>query len=452
MVLLDADLLVLGDISEIWSSDTHISAGYCFGDREYCAVSTKTGRGVLNSGVIALPAAYLTDESERQMRAIVDNIHAPACPLLDRFADQKAWNLFLADKPVRILPYNYNCNVKQVARFHGGTLEGVRVLHYAGPKPWLTKDFVTAEEAATEQIKALTYTTPWRQTYRSLLHAHRLRSYRQQLAHTRTRPVLDGCQVQPGTCVILGNGPSIARTNLYALAGVEKLCFNWFVHHPEFDEVAPEHLILASHMFFGGWNTLTPVFPQDFLEVLRSKRHKPVIWAPFYFKQVLMDEGLLDAYECNFVLFEKPFKRCVEQVGYGRTSLSGFLMDGRTAAISVAIPVAGHLGFRRMVLVGCDSNYQQESHSSSDYFYAQADHTTPSNSSTQLANVWSPDGAGQFAYGLIAKQLEDEGRVLLDATIDGALTTVPKLPFAEFADELAALRSGQGAPQLPTSA
>jgi hypothetical protein len=247
--------------------------------------------------------------------------------------------------------------------------------------------------------------------------------------------VLKGSSRSPDTCVILGNGPSIAKTDLSRLEGVEKLCFNWFLHHPDYERIAPEHLILASHLFFGGWNTLTPEFPSDFLALLRSKKHKPVLWAPFYFKPVFEQGGLLDEFECNFVLFEKPFKKFVEKSGYGRTRLDGFLMDGRTAAISVAIPIACHLGFQRLVLVGCDSNYQQKA-ASAEYFYAREAHTTKGNPANVLRDVWAPDGPGQFAYGLIARQLRDEGKRLVDATIGGALTTVPKLPFEDFVREL----------------
>jgi hypothetical protein len=389
----------------------------------------------LNSGVIAIPAAFLTERAQAEMRGILDGIHEPACPLLDRFADQKAWNLFLADKPVRILPYNYNCNIKQVAKAHEGTLEGIRVLHYAGPKPWLTKDYATSEDAAAEQLSSLTYHTPWRSTYRALLYKKRLSAYRQELERTRRESVLGASSRSPDTCVILGNGPSIARTELLRLQGVEKICFNWFLHHPDYERIAPEHLVLASHLFFGGWNTLTPEFPRDFLALLRSKKHKPVLWAPFYFKPSFEQEGLTGELECNFVLFEKPFKKFVEKAGYGRTHLDGFLMDGRTAAISVAIPIACHLGFQRLVLVGCDSNYQQKD-APSEYFYARDAHTTKCNPTGVLADVWAPDGPGQFSYGLIAGQLRDEGKQLFDATIGGALTTVPKLPFEELVREL----------------
>ena len=435
VIVLDADLLVLGDISELWQSRTEISASYCFGDREYVAVSERTGRGILNSGVISIPACFLGPTSQDEMKRILERIADPACPLLDRFADQKAWNLFLADKPVRTLPYNYNCNVKQLARVHQGTLEGIRVLHYAGPKPWLTSDYATKDDSETERLNALTYHTPWRSLYRTLLYEKRLSSYRVELERTRRTPVSNGKSVAPESCIILGNGPSIANTELTHLRAVEKFCFNWFLHHPDYERLAPEHLILGSHLFFGGWNTLDPAFPADFLNLLRKKTHRPVLWAPFYFKPIFEREGLLDEFECNFVLFEKPFKRFVERAGYGRTGLDGFLMDGRSGPLSVGIPIACHLGFRRLVLVGCDASYQQND-ARSDYFYPEEAHTSARNPASTLRETWAPGGPGQFGYGLIERQLRAEGRQLVDATVGGSLTTVPKIPYADLVAEL----------------
>ena len=428
VILLDADLLILGDISELWRVHDRVSAGYCFGDREYCAVSKRTGRGIVNSGVISIPQALLTDESQNEMRKILADVDRPVCQFLDRYADQKAWNLFLHKKPVRMLPYNYNCNIKQVVKFHRGTLEGVRVLHYMGPKPWLTKEFVEDHEAEVSQPTSLTYHTPWRAMYRELLYQKRLGLYREQLQKTRTAPVRTGQSALPDTCLIIGNGPSISRTDLLKLPPVEKFCFNWFILHEDFDRIAPDHLVLASHMFFGGWNGLSPVFPPDFLEALRAKKHRPVVWAPFYFKPLFDRLELQKEFECQFFLFEKPFKQFIERAGYGRTNLEGFLMDGRTAALNAAIPIACHLGFTRVVLVGCDCSYQQQA-TATDYFYSEAAHTSARLSNDTLRDLWAPGGPGQFSYALVSRQMQEEGRVLLDATVGGHLDTVAKLPF-----------------------
>jgi lipopolysaccharide biosynthesis glycosyltransferase len=426
VVVLDSDLLILGDISELWASDDAIAVCHDFGDREYVAFSEATSDFVINSGVISVPRRYLGQAVFDEMKQVLATVETPVCPLIDRFADQKAWNLFLANKPKRVLPVNYNCNVRYVAKHMDGYFEGVRILHFAGPKPWNSTEFVAEEYVSTNDSSALTYHELWRSAYRKARYSGRLAEYRKTFANLRTTPVRASSGTDRSTCFLVGNGPSIANTDLDVLADFEKICFNWFVLHEGFDEVRPEHLVLASHMFFGGWNTLNPRFPDGYLEKLLAKKHRPVIWTSFYFKPLFEELGLDKEFECNYLLFEKPFKKFVDRLGRAAMDLQGYLTDGRTGVISFGVPIARHLGFQRIALVGCDSSYNRPE-TNTNYFYASALHTSPSTQESSLTATWTDSGPGQFIYSVVREQLEAEGREFLDATVNGALQTVPKL-------------------------
>lgn len=445
VIVLDSDILVLDDISRLWDGNDEVFyVCYDCGHREYVAKSKATGDFIINSGVVSIPKKYLGRRWFEEIAAIANDF-SPCCPLLDRFADQRVWNIFLADKPKEIIELDYNCNIKYLVQFLDGNADGISIVHFAGAKPWFDKEFIH-ESLIPEQGKSagITYHRFWREHYRRLRYRSRLRQYSAYSPTRRSGPVKsDAFHAAGRTCIMIGNGPSIANTPLHALSRFERFCFNWFILHEQFDELAPEHLVLGSHMFFGGWNTQSPAFPEGYLDRLFQLRHKPVLWTSFYFKPLIESLGLHKEFECNYALFEKPFKRFIDRTGNTEFDLHGFLDDCRTGVLSLGVPVAVHLGFRRIVLVGCDSNYNR-TNGDSNYFYKQDKHTSASTRSESLSATWGERGPGQFAYEVAAKALQRKGVVIEDATIGGALRGIPRIPFAAIAEEASVSGAANG--------
>jgi lipopolysaccharide biosynthesis glycosyltransferase len=446
VIVLDADLLILDDISALWTGDDDaFRACHDCGDREYVAMSLHTGSYIVNSGVISIPKRYLNAETFEEVKRVACDSLIPLDDLIDRFADQKTWNMFLAGKPVSIAEVNYNCNVKYIIRHLGGNLEGVSIAHFAGAKPWNNQLYLHDELVTEFKPKALAFPKIWSDQYRRLSFKHRLASFRRDTAADRRTPVLEPTPDSAPTCVMIGNGPSIADTPLENLQGLECFCFNWFILHDRFEDVRPQHLVLASHMFFGGWNTLSPEFPAGYLQRLGNLRHKPVLWISYYFKPLIESLGLHADFEVNYLLFEKPFKRFVDSLGASVCDIEGFLDDCRTGVLSFGAPIATALGFKRMVLVGCDSNYNVAP-GGRNYFYNEALHTSLSTKSDALTATWQPGGPGHFAYEVVGQALRRKGVELLDSTVGGGLP-IPKLPIAELvADAEKARRSRAASP------
>ena len=94
------------------------------------------------------------------------------------------------------------------------------------------------------------------------------------------------------------------------------------------------------------------------------------------------------------------------------------------------MPAAVSLGFERVILVGCDSNYNQPG-TTSKYFYDMSQHTSLETREESLTSTWTEEGRGQFVYKLVADEMARRGIEFLDCTVDGALTTVPKGKLAE---------------------
>ncbi|NKE48655.1 hypothetical protein HB662_28070 [Roseomonas frigidaquae] len=427
VILLDSDILILDDLSELWDGDDY-NICYDCGDREYVARSAFTGDWVFNSGVISIPGDRTGPQAYAEFRdAVLAHASAEVCPAIDRFSDQKIWNIYLRDKPKRYLPLNYNCNVKYLAKFLNGQPDGISVIHFAGPKPWNSRLYVAADHLQPSASKALQFPKPWVDAYRDMMFHTRVESYRDHAkAHRRAVPVrLDSTVEGRRTCVMIGNGPSMAQTDLTLVEGLEKFAFNWFVLHEGFDVVRPDHLVLGSHMLFGGWSTTEPCFPAGYLDKLRAHKHRPALWTSFYFREYLESINLHQEFEINYGLFEKPFKRFIDRVGRFNADIDTFLDDGRTGVISLAIPAAVKLGFERILLVGCDSNYNQAG-TTSKYFYDMSQHTSAETREDSLTSTWTEEGRGQFVYKLVTEELTARGIEFIDCTVGGALQTVPK--------------------------
>lgn len=434
VVVLDSDILVTGDISAFWTGPG-FKVCYDAGDREYVARSAFTGDWVFNSGIIGFPISAAGPKLHEEFRRLThEHASKEVCPAIDRFADQKIWNILLAKRRKTWLPLNYNCNVKYLAKFLAGQAEAISVLHFAGPKPWNSKDYVSQENLRPSNAKALQHPRPWTDAYRALLLRHRMERYRAHAeAERRSRPKRrDTLIAGRRTAIMIGNGPSLARTDLAAAARMEKFAFNWFVLADAFDEIRPEHLVIGSHMFFGGWATTEPAFPPNYLERLLERRHRPALWCSFYFKDYLDTLPALRGFEVNYVLFEKPFKRFIDKAGQFHGDIDQFLDDGRTGVLSIGVPAALKLGFQRILLVGCDSNYNQPG-TAQKYFYDMSQHTSLETREESLNATWTNEGRGPYVYRVVREALEARDVEFVDCTLDGALTEVRKGRLEDYA-------------------
>ena len=430
VILLDVDTIVINDISRLWSGDA-IYAVPDHGLLPFGVVSEFTGLPVINSGMLSFPASELGPEALERARATLHEVQGPIDPLLDSFADQKFWNLYLSRRGVEFVPVNYNTNKALVDKHFPDLLADAALLHMTGPKPWydfsdqdLVGDDDRARLKAAKAGSRSTYAI-WNQLYRSSIAASRIRSFRAecgpQLAalagHAAGRPA-----------VMIGNGPSLKQTDLSVFEGFETFVFNWFVHHDDFDQVAPDHLVLGSAQFFGGWHSTRPAVPREFLDALTGHAHRPRIWASYYFKDVIEATSELAGYDVSYFLYEKPFKAPITRHGSYGLDLMSPLTDANTGVLSAGVPIALHLGVHTVVLVGCDSNYSSISGS---YFYDAARHTSRTTKESLLVATWTAKGTGQYSYARMAEELAARDIRMFDATVGGSLTVVPKLALGQ---------------------
>jgi hypothetical protein len=439
VIVLDSDVAIVDDISRFWTGidqplgtmpttnlvDTNtVFTCHDFGARPWVAMCRPLGKPIINSGIISIPRRYMSDQDLADIKKLVIHNGEKFCPLLDRFADQKAWNRFLAARDVEILPINFNCNIKYLDQYRAGDLSFVRMVHFAGYKPWFDPHFIN-RNMIPERDEAAVMPAVWQDLCSTVYGRVRQAQYTRETARVGYFAPAQTPRDFRGkkTAMFVGNGPSLQKTDLTRFETFETFVFNWFVLHPEFDAFKPNHLCLASHMFFGGWHTQEPSIPQNFLDALRSRSWKPVIWTSFYFREYIEQTNVLDGYDVRYVLFEKPQKNFIDATGLSNLNPKGFVQDGRTGVLSVALPVAYEMGYRQFGLVGCDSNYNQTEKSKKDgnYFYDKAKHTSLETTANSLTETWTIDGPGFFAYRRQQEALAAQGGGLVDFTIDGSL-------------------------------
>ncbi|MDN4484316.1 hypothetical protein [Demequina lignilytica] len=431
VVILDTDLLVLGDISPLWQGTT-AKAVPDAGVRPYALRSSTTGRSVINSGVISLPASERGPEAAARMDKVLRELAHHSDPLLNRFADQRFWNIYLAGRELELLPQNFNMNkVLYTDTFAGSEAGTPSILHMTGPKPWF--DFILHELTTREDRRRLrkergqhqTAFTLWNQLYHQGILKARVDAFRAEVG-----PQLDAekGRADGRPVVLIGNGPSLTHTDMSAFDGYEKVAFNWFVRHEDFDVIRPDHLVLPSHMLFGGWHTPDPHLPQDFIDALTSHEHKPVLWISYYFKPYIDTIAELADFDIRYFLFEKPFKRRMEKMGWAPLDLYSPLVDTNTGVLTAGVPMALHFGATDIVIVGCDSNY---SSASGSYFYEASQHSSATTREDTLLKTWTTDGPGQFGYRVTRNLLHERGVGFSDATVGGALTVLPKVTLDE---------------------
>lgn len=428
VVVLDSDLLILGDVSPLWTG-SRARAALDVGQWPFAEASPVSGKPVFNSGVISLPRSLRVPAMRKYADEILSQIATWQDPSIAEFVDQKFWNIFLWTNDAEVLPQNFNVNKSLVERYFTEEWPSVKVLHITGAKPWfeLTKTLLpesSLPRAARSYRVARSQNrrtfTLWEQSYGEQILRSRLeRFHAEEGARLDT---LRGCASGRPTALI-GNGPSINRTDLSAFDGYERVVFNWFPRLNHFDDLAPENLVIASHMLFGGWHHPDPKLPEEYLEMLASRRHKPRLWASYYFKPYLSSLPELEDYEKYYFLFEKPIKRFVHKTGHAQFDLKRPLADANTGVLTAGVPMALWFGSSTIVLAGCDSNYASSNES---YFYPASQHASATTREESLVDTWRAGGAGQYGYAVTHRDLEQIGVQFLDATVDGALQ-MPKL-------------------------
>jgi hypothetical protein len=228
---------------------------------------------------------------------------------------------------------------------------------------------------------------------------------------------------------IIGNGPSINSQDLTILKDEITFVTNWFVHHPDYLEIAPKYMCVSSHEMFGGWKRETPRLNDQWLEKMREVGPSTRKIFSYKFAPYVRDSEIFSADEVDFLLFDRP-KQQVDESQDIQLDLSRHMLDGYTGVITFCLPLAYHFGINEIYLVGCDCDYGISApNDERKYFYDRSLHTSSETKSTSLLRVWDENGPGFKAYETVKTRFDAEGIPIVNLTDGGRLNVFPRLDY-----------------------
>ncbi|WP_414521108.1 hypothetical protein [Umezakia ovalisporum] len=243
-------------------------------------------------------------------------------------------------------------------------------------------------------------------------------------------------QYQGQRCFILGNGPSLKQQDLTLLKNEITFVTNWFVLHPEIEEINPNYYCICAHEIFGTksdqyiqWNREVN-FEQKLYDLLQRKAKNSVKVFPFYFKKGIKQKGFFKDDTLMYLFFEPPAK-ALHEVGYMNLDIAKErLNSGETVIINFCLPIAYYLGFKQVYLIGCDCDYgMKKSDDPRSYFYNAKDQSGAAPSFEWLQRSWSSDGPMIQSYAVARQEFEKRGRKIYNATAGGKLEVFPRVNY-----------------------
>ena len=228
-------------------------------------------------------------------------------------------------------------------------------------------------------------------------------------------------------CFILGNGPSLAGTDLSRLRNETVFVTNWFANHPDIDTIRPNFYCVCSHELFGGWGREIPHFNDDLRKRIEELNHPLSLILPYRFMPYVESGGLFSQHDRRYLLFDRP-KAGIDQVGQIELDLSRPLHDGYTVIITFCLPLAKWMGFEEIYLLGVDSNYGISQPSDpKQYFYDSELHTSSTSKFESLNRIWQPGGPVFQNYEIVRQQFAADGIRVVNLTPGGQLDVFERM-------------------------
>jgi hypothetical protein len=283
------------------------------------------------------------------MREVLSTLDSVTDPALIRFADQKFWNVYLSQRDVELLPQNYNTNKTLLTQHFPTEIGSIRILHLTGPKPWyglIDSAHLTPNDRSryrkSLQSDAVAFAL-WSQAYNSSIAPLRIGAFRAQCA--TDLEATRGCAAGRSVAIVGDADAAGAPAGATVIAGAD------------LDGVSADHLILTPALF-GGWRAPDPTLAPELVAALAAQTHGPTLWAPFYVKPYLERVAELASLPIRYVLLERPLSRRLVDYGVASLDLTAALYDSGNDLLSMAVPIAAHLGADSVVLAGLDPSAQ----------------------------------------------------------------------------------------------
>jgi hypothetical protein len=227
---------------------------------------------------------------------------------------------------------------------------------------------------------------------------------------------------------ILGNGPSINQQDLTLLRDEITFVANWFINHKRFRRINPKFYCVSSHEMFGGWGK-TPDLNADFARLVSEKQTEQTFFFSHHFTSYMQKLGLVPDSRLRSLIFDRP-KFAIDEIGTQNYELNRCMDDGYTVLLTFCVPLCVHLGITDIYLLGCDCDYGLTAPTDPKaYFYRPEQHTSATTSFDSLVRIWTPGGPIFQTYEIVAREAEQRGVRMWNATRGGRLELLPRVEY-----------------------
>lgn len=205
-------------------------------------------------------------------------------------------------------------------------------------------------------------------------------------------------------CFIIGNGPSLKKTDLSLLKSEYTFGLNRI--YLLFDKIgfSTNFLVVVNNLVIG----------QSAKEIDKVSAIKFISWKGR--KYVKMDKNTL-------------FIRSLAKQGFSK-NIEGGVWEGTTVTY-VAMQIAYYLGFEKVILVGVDHRFKSGGSPHQEILSRGKDRNHFSTDYFGKGYKWHyPDlKTAEFAYKMAKEHFENDGREIVDATIGGKLRVFEKVRY-----------------------
>ena len=217
-------------------------------------------------------------------------------------------------------------------------------------------------------------------------------------------------------CFILGSGPSISEIDLSPLVGEFTFCSNWFVLHDAFDVLNINFYCAYDPGF------VSPHINDTWINALRSYD------SIFKFFPLEWNNLNLELTHATFINFRHDVQ-IRKKKEFSWDPDQGFF-DGGTVIINMCIPLAIYMGFKELILMGCETDYVgSENGSNHPYFYDLTKHTTPFRRNSNNNKRWQLEVLE--SYRILHQEVRGLGIRIFNATPGGSLDVFPRLSYSD---------------------
>ena len=221
-----------------------------------------------------------------------------------------------------------------------------------------------------------------------------------------------------GRCFIIGNGPSISNQNLNILENEFTFVTNRFILNPNFGKIKPSFYCISDPVFLNKQNN---IILKNICQSLKNDDVNNL----FVSNRFRLDHSFqkMTPAELTYYIYMKRTKEVFLEKEISTNVKNGFYYAG-TVIIDICIPLAFYMGFEKVYLLGCESDYSNHN----THFYGSVEEVK-----TKAKDLSREDWFDMIntSYGYARKYFENSGREIIDCSLHGKLTTLQKAEYSQ---------------------